>query len=159
MRSRSVWIAVAIALALSLLGFWPSGSSAQLAPRGSALPIVAIGVAQQTVQGPSVDIDLLPPTGLTLAETWERYDDTEGELRLSVLEKQSDDRALAGARNEVEELRDETREIAQSTVDNAITNYRQIDVGAGVFETDDLNAGLRANALGDAALVADTSTF
>ncbi len=159
MRSRSVWIAVAIALALGLNGVWPSGSTAQLAPRGQTSPIAANGVAQQAVQGPTVDIELLPPTGLTLAEAWERHDDTEVALRTSILEKQSDDRALQGARIEVEELRDETRDIARSTVDNAITNYRQIDPDPGVFETDDLNAGLRANALGDAALVADTTTF
>ncbi len=159
MRSRSVWIAVAIALALSLLGFWPTGSQAQLAPRGLTSPITAIGVAQQSVTGPMVDIELLPPTGLSLAETWERHDDTEADLRLSIQQKQSDDRELAGARDEVDELRDETRDIASSTVDNAITNYRQIDADPSVFAAGDLNSGLRANALGDAALVADTATF
>jgi murein DD-endopeptidase MepM/ murein hydrolase activator NlpD len=135
------------------------GSTAQTAPRGTTSPLGALAVGQQLAQGPGVEIDLVPPTGLTLAETWDRFNDTQVALRVTVLQKQADDRTLAGARLAVEDLRDETRDIAQSTVDNAISNYRNLDVDQGLLEAEDLNAGLRANALGDAALVADTSTF
>ena len=159
MRTRLVLIAAAVSMAAGLLVTLPTGSTAQLAPRGVTSPLTAVGVAQQVVEGPQVEADLAPPTGLTLAETWDRHDDTQAALRVTARQKQADDRDLVGARNAVEELREETRAIAQSTVDNAITNYRRVDVDQSLIELDDLNAGLRANALGDAALVADTTTF
>ncbi len=158
-RTRIVWIAAAIALALGLLVLLPSGSTAQRSPRGATAPLSALGVAQQTIKGPDVEIDLEPPTGLTLDETWEHYNDTQVALRITVLQKEVDDRDLVGAQEVVEELRSETRDIARSTVENAITSYRNIDVDQGLLSVDDLNAGLRANALSDAALVADTTTF
>ncbi len=159
MRRPPLWIAGAIVVAISLLGLVPTGSSAQLSPRGVTSPLSAVDVGTRSVTGPEVDVDLEPPTGLSLAETWERHDDTRATLRVTILQKEADDRHLAGARAAVDELRDEARDIARSTVENAITNYRRVDVDQGILEIDDLNAGLRANALGDAALVADTSTF
>ena len=150
MRSRLSTIAAVLALALGALTVVPTGSSADVAP---------LAVVEQANDGPMVDTDIEPLTGLSLDEAWERVTDTEVALRVTMLQKETDDRDLAGARNAVEELRDETANIAESTVANAITNYRQIDVDQGLLEIKDLNEGLRANALGDAALVADTTTF
>lgn len=158
-RCRYVWIAVAIALVAGLVALAPTGSTAQVAPHGSASPLTAVQVGRESVTGPEIELDLVPPTGLTLAETWDRFNATRVALRATELEKESDDRTLVGAREAVEELRDETREIARSTVENAITSYRRIDVDQGLLEVDDLNDGIRANALSDAALVADTTTF
>ncbi len=135
----------------------PSGTSASDAPEASepstdASEVDAAGDGQpEPAQEPIV--------GLTLEDTRERVSATEVALRVTMLQKESDDRNLAGARLAVEELRDETHDIAQSTVENAITNYRQTDIDAGLLEVRDLNEGLRANALGDAAIVADTETF
>lgn len=160
MRNRVLPIAATIALAGTLVALGPLGSSAEMAPRGATSPLTAVAVAQGITQGPPVEIDVVPPTGLTLAETWDQFNETQVALRVGLLQKQADDRDLAGSRLAVEELRTETVDIARSTVDNAITNYQRIDADPGLLElADDLNAGLRANALGDAALVADTTTF
>jgi murein DD-endopeptidase MepM/ murein hydrolase activator NlpD len=113
----------------------------------------------QANDGPVVETEIEPLTGLSLDEAWERVTDTEVALRVTMLQKAADDRNLAGTRRAVEELREEIKTIAESTVANAITNYRQIDLDQTLLEIEDLNSGLRANALGDAALVADTTTF
>ncbi|MDH3296556.1 MAG: M23 family metallopeptidase, partial [Acidimicrobiia bacterium] len=73
--------------------------------------------------------------------------------------KQEDDRRLRDAALGVEEIREEARSIADTTVRSAVSAYRHNELDQSVFEITDLNAGLRANALGDAALLADTELF
>lgn len=143
-----------LATVLSPVLILPTGSSAVSA---SAAGISAVATLA------AVDDEPLPEptpiTELSLSEARERVSETEVALRVVVLQKQTDDRALAGSKLAVEELRSEMRAIADTTVRSAITNYRQTDLDAGLLEIQDLNAGLRANALGDAAIVADTKTF
>ncbi len=135
----------------------PTGGNASVAPAGSVSPLWAVALTQQATEPANAKIDSL--AGLTLEDVRDRVDDTSVALRVTVLQKETDDRNLAGARLAVNELRDETQEIAETTVDNAITNYRQVDLDAGLIEVKDLNEGLRANALGDAAIIADTESF
>lgn len=97
--------------------------------------------------------------GMSLEESREQVGKTSVALRVGMLQKAADDRNLANARSAVQELRTEKNEIAASTVDSAISNYRQNDLSQSLIELDDLNEGLRANALGDAAIVADTESF
>ena len=142
---------------MAALVLWPTGGNASVAPAGSVSPLWAVAVAQQATVPAKVEIDSL--AGLTLEDVRERVNETSVALRVTVLQKETDDRNLAGARLAVDELRTETHEIAETTVDNAITNYRQIDLDPGLLEVEDLNQGLRANALGDAAIIADTESF
>jgi murein DD-endopeptidase MepM/ murein hydrolase activator NlpD len=96
---------------------------------------------------------------LPLEQARERYRQTELRFALVSNQKAVDDRQLADARDDVGELRDEMLSIAESTVANAITSYRQVDLDQGLLEVEDLNSAIRASSLGDAALVADTTTF
>lgn len=157
-RSRLPYSAAALALALGSLTWWPTGSTASInAPTaGSATTARVFDVSKQLAEDP---FNVQSLVGLSLEETRERVNDTAVEFRVVQLQKESDDRNLAGARLAVSELRDETVEIAEDTVENAITNYRQTDVDQNLLELRDLNEGLRANALGDAAITADTETF
>lgn len=157
MRSRLLPSAAALALSFGALALLPSGIDAATAPSGSVSPLWAVAVVQQASERPSLSIESL--AGMSLEDTRERVNDTTVALRVTVLLKETDDRNLAGARAAVEELRSETTEIAETTVENAITNYRQTDLDAGLLEVEDLNEGLRANALGDAAIIADTESF
>ncbi len=119
----------------------------------------ALALVQRVERGPSVDFVFTSLTGLTVEETWEQLAQTEGTLRATLLQQRVDDRHLAGAQAAVDELRLEANQIAEATVTGAISNYRNNDLEQDPLTTDDLNAVLRANALGDAALVADSATF
>ncbi len=161
MRSRIHYSAAALALALGALVWLPTGTDAATAPAGSTSPLWALGVTQQ-ITDESVVAQAEAPSlvGLSLEDTREAVNETEVEFRVAVMQKESDDRNLAGAKRSVGELRDETMVIAADTVENAIINYRQTDIDQSLLELrDDLNEGLRANALGDAAITADTDTF
>jgi murein DD-endopeptidase MepM/ murein hydrolase activator NlpD len=159
-RSRIHYSAIAFALALGALAWLPTGTDATTAPVGSTSPLWALTITQQIAdeQG-ATSLDIPTFNGLSLEQARERVNDTQVEFRVTELQKRSDDRNLAGAKLAVEELRTETLVIAEDTVENAITNYRQTDVDQSLLELQDLNAGLRANALGDAAITADTETF
>ncbi len=147
--------AVVSAFALGALITLPSGSEAKINAAGSATPLRSVGAAR----------DVAPNTGgqsligLSLEDTRLRVRQTETQLRVAALQKAADDRDLAGARRAIEELRTEAQEVAEATVANAITSYRQTDLDQGLLDLEDLNQGLRANALGDAAIVADTEVF
>ncbi len=164
MRRRLPHSAAALALALGTLATLPTSGEAT-APSGSTSPLWAVDIAGQTTGQVGDDDGALAglrPTlaGLTLEQTRERVNDTEIAYRVIAMEKARDDHELLNARMAVEELRDETTEVAESTVENAITNYRQTNLDQGLLEIEeDLNSALRANALGDAAIIADTETF
>lgn len=157
MRSRLQFSAAALAFALGALTLLPTGTDAATAPPGAVSPLWAVALTQQSTEPAKAEIESL--NGLSLDEARQRVEETTVALRVMVLQKETDDRNLAGARLAVDELRTETEEIAETTVENAITNYRQVDLDEGLLEVQDLNEGLRANALGDAAIVADTETF
>ena len=111
-------------VALGLLLWWPTGTDAS-APGASPTVRVA-ALAQQLAppaQSPAQSL-----VGLSLEETRERVRHTESELEITEVQKRRDDRTLAGARLEVDELRTETETIAEGTVENAIINYRQAEV-------------------------------
>jgi murein DD-endopeptidase MepM/ murein hydrolase activator NlpD len=127
----------------------PSGSSA-IDNRRATSPVLA---------APTLGGGLRSLSGMSLDETRAQVADTEALLRVTVLQKESDDRELAQAQAAVAELQSETDEIAATTVESAITNYRNIDLDRSLLEIDDLNRDLRANALGDAAIVADSGSF
>ncbi len=143
------------AFALGALITLPSGSEAKINAAGSATPLRSVGVARDAA--PSAGGQSL--IGLSLEDTRTRVRQTETQLRVVALQKAADDRDLAGARRAIEELRTEAQEVAEATVANAITSYRQTDLDQGLLDIEDLNQGLRANALGDAAIVADTEVF
>jgi murein DD-endopeptidase MepM/ murein hydrolase activator NlpD len=100
---------------------------------------------------------------VTLDATRVKVAETEVALQLAMLQKQNDDRHLQQAHVGVEELRQEARDIAETTVSSAINTYRNSELNseleASVFELTDLNQGLRAATLSDAALVADAEVF
>lgn len=142
-----------LSLALALTAVIPTD--------GGAVPSASAGVSTADAIV-AADPEFAAPTpivGLSLEETRQQVAETEVALRVIVLQKQNDDRALAGAKRAVSELRDETLVIADNTVKSAIANYRQTDLDGGLFVSEDLNDGLRANTLGDAAIVADTRAF
>ncbi|MEM7326074.1 MAG: hypothetical protein AAF531_23505, partial [Actinomycetota bacterium] len=147
---------VVCALALGALLTLPSGSQAGLGADGSAPQIRAVGAATDVAFARSGFQSLV---GLSLEDTRTRVQQTETQLRVTAMQKEMDDRELAGARRAIEELRTEAQEVAEETVANAITSYRQTDIDQGLLDIQNLNEGLRANALGDAALVADTGVF
>ena len=143
------------AFALGALITLPSGSEAKVNAAGSATPLRSVGAARDVA--PSTGVQSL--IGLSLEDTRTRVRQTETQLRVTALQKAADDRDLAGARRAIEELRTEAQEVAEATVANAITSYRHTDIDQGLLDLEDLNRGLRANALGDAAIVADTEVF
>jgi murein DD-endopeptidase MepM/ murein hydrolase activator NlpD len=96
---------------------------------------------------------------VNLAGARERVAETEVALQLATLQKQEDDRRLRDATLGVEEIRQEARSIADTTVRSAVSAYRHNELDQNVLEISDLNSGLRANALGDAALLADADLF
>lgn len=96
---------------------------------------------------------------LSLEQTRALVDELTVELQVTMLQKQVDDQNLERARDGVAELRQEARDIAESTVEGAINSYQNTDRTVGLLELDDLNETMRAGTLGDAALVADTETF
>ncbi len=117
------------------------------------------GVADATA-GNAVKAQASPSTALlSLEQTRTRVDELQVEVQVAVLQKQVDDQNLDRARDGVEELRQEARDIAESTVEGAINAYQNTDRTVGLLELDDLNETMRAGTLGDAALVADTETF
>lgn len=148
--------AVVSALALGALITLPSGSQAKVTSPGSVESLRAVGAARDVAVAQAA---AQPLVGLSLEDTRTRVRQTETQLRVSALQKATDDRDLAGARRAIEELRTEAEEVAEATVANAITNYRQTDIDQSILEIQNLNEGLRANALGDAAIVADTEVF
>ena len=89
----------------------------------------------------------------------ERVADTEVALELATRQKREDDRRLNDTALGVEEIRNEARSIADNTVRSAVSAYRHNRVDESVFEISDLNSGLRANTLSDAALLADTDLY
>jgi len=109
---------------------------------------------------PAIDGDAASGVrGVGLLDSRDRVAETEVALQLATLQKQTDDRHLQQAEIGVEEIGVEAREIAETTVSSAIKTYRHSELDVSLLELTDLNAGLRANALGDAALVADTEVF
>ncbi len=100
-----------------------------------------------------------PMPAMSLSDTRDRVADAEAALQVAALQKQNDDRSLVEARAGTEEIRQEAHDIADTTVRGAVNTYRHNELEVGLFELTDLNAGLRANALSDAALVADTELF
>ena len=110
----------------------------------------------------ALEAAVAPPTpiqAVSLTETRDRVADAEVALQVAALQKQNDDRQLLEARAGTEEIREEARDIADTTVRSAVNTYRHNEGEVGILELTDLNAGLRANALGDAALVADAEVF
>ncbi|MEM7271697.1 MAG: M23 family metallopeptidase [Actinomycetota bacterium] len=154
MRSRVRTGAISVVLALGALAVLPSGSQAEVSSAGSVTPVRTIGEVQLRQLASAQAI-----VGLPLEDARTKVRQTENELRVLALQKAMDDRDLAGVRLAVEELAGEAEAIAAATVQNAVTSYRQTDLDQSLFEVTDLNEGLRANALGDAALVADTDVF
>jgi murein DD-endopeptidase MepM/ murein hydrolase activator NlpD len=125
-------------------------------------PVWSVGQVSQTGGENPLAVDSLTsisPAGLSLEETREQVGRTAVALRVGMLQKEADDRTLADVRSAVAELRDETRQIAATTVETAIATYRHNEIDQNLLELDDLNRGLRANALGDAAIVSDTESF
>lgn len=122
----------------------------QSAPRTFQPSIVALEAAVEPAA---------PIRAASLVDTRDRVADAEVALQLATLQKQNDDRSLLEAQAGVEEIREEARDIADTTVRSAVNTYRHNELDVGLLELTDLNAGLRANALGDAALVADAEVF
>ncbi len=143
-----------------LPGFDGRGGSVS---NSEASPLWAVGLAQQVSAAPQVNAagqaNASSLAGLSLEETRDQVGKTAIALRVTVLQKETDDRNLANAKVAVGELRTETTKIAANTVEGAIANYRQTDLEQSLLEVEDLNQGLRANALGDAAIVSDTESF
>lgn len=143
-----------VALALGALIVLPTGSQAEISAPGSVVPLRTVAAVQLQQVASAQDI-----VGLPLNEAREKVSDTEGELLVSVLQKTMDDRELAGARLAVEELEVEAAEIADLTRKSAVSSYRHTANDTPLLDVSDLNEIFRANALGDAALVADTGVF
>lgn len=169
MRSRlnAVFAIAILSLALGSIAFLPSRGEASPKATGVS-PMWALSVTRQATDteqaAPAADAQpdqVQNPVRPTLGLDATRASVADGSiaLRVASLQKQNDDRELAGARTAVAELRQETIAIAETTVESAITNYRETDLEAGLFELENLNAGIRANALADAAIIADTDTF
>ncbi len=147
---------VAVSLALVFLMITPASSSAA-STNNSVSPIWAVSIAMQTAES-SDDLAAATPA-LGLSDLRVKVKETEIELQVAKLEKQTDDRKLAASKLAVEELNVEAAEIADSTVQSALTNYQSTEFDAGPADLDDINEALRANELGDAAILADTETF
>ncbi len=168
-RDRLRYSATALVVAVASLSVLPTGGGAlsgdsDAVTRSVASPLWSVGLAADSTVTAQSTVATEPLTGVSLAglsleETREQVGRTSVALRVGMLQKAADDRNLANARSAVAELRDETREIAANTVESAITNYRQTDLDQNLLELQDLNQGLRANALGDAAIVSDTASF
>jgi len=149
-------------LTLCLLGLAPllwllvgdsaeTQANAEIRPAGSSVSsVAALEAAVVTVT---------PIRAVSLVDTRDRVADAEVALQLATLQKQNDDRHLLEAQSGMEEISQEARDIADTTVRSAVNTYRHGDLDVGLLELTDLNAGIRANALGDAALVADTAVF
>ena len=149
-------------LTLCLLGFGPLlwlliGDTAVWqaeADERPTRPVTPSIVALEAAAEPAT-----PIRAVSLTDTRDRVADAEVALQLATLQKQNDDRSLQEAQAGMEEIRQEARDIADTTVRSAVNTYRHNELDVGLLELTDLNAGLRANALGDAALVADTEVF
>ena len=148
-------------LTLCLLGLGPilwlvfgdgtdRGATAQEASNTSASPAI---VAPESAAASD------PIRAMSLDETRDRVAEAETALQLATLQKQTDDRHLLEAQVGMEEIRAEARDIADTTVRSAVNTYRHNELDVGLLDLTDLNAGLRANALGDAALLADEEVF
>ncbi|MEM9656548.1 MAG: hypothetical protein AAGA65_31025, partial [Actinomycetota bacterium] len=86
---------VVCALALGALLTLPSGSQAGLGADGSAPQIRAVGAATDVAFARSGFQSLV---GLSLEDTRTRVQQTETQLRVTAMQKEMDDRELAGAR-------------------------------------------------------------
>ncbi len=159
------WSTVRKRAVLALLGLGPllwlivGDGAARLATAderasGGVVTSIAAVEAAESAQAPAA-----PLRAVSLTDTRQRVADAEAELEVVTLQKRDDDRSLSAAQAGVEEIREEARDIADTTVRSAINTYRLNELDVSLLELTDLNAGLRANALGDAALVADTEVF
>lgn len=148
---------VAVSFAVGLLMVMPANSSSA-STDNSVSPMWAVSVAMQSKESSE---DLVPSSTpeLGLPDLKAQVRATEIQLQVAILEKQSDDRKLAASKLAVEELHDEAAAIADSTVQSALSNYQAAEFGAGPKGIDNINDSLRANELGDAAILADVETF
>ncbi len=126
-----------------------------LAPAGLASPppkgLTSIGIATQT---PSAASPMLSLDELRL-----RIDVTTKELRVATEEYNQFDRDLNSATRATEELREEASVVAAETLSSAIEGYRHSEIPQGLLAAEDINASLRATALGGAAVSSDTESF
>ena len=153
MRGRPTLCLLGLVTALLVL-IGPSAGFAAGAEMATSQPAVVALRSLETAGG-----DATAVRAVGLVDVRQMVADTEVALELATLEKRTDDRNLDAARTGVEEIRREARDIADSTVRSAVNTYRHNEADVSVLELTDLNAGIRANALGDAALVADTEVF
>lgn len=132
----------------SIVGSRSSGAvSSQTAPaEGSIESIDAATVRRARV-------------ALGLEGTRARVREASAELGLVIRLKEADDRTVARAESEIGELRGEARKIAENTVEGAVTNFQLTRIETNLLESENLNSAVRAEAMGDAALVADTEIF
>ena len=157
MRSSFAQSTAGLVLALWLLVGDTSQLHADAVSSASFSPAPLIAAAESATTAESVALTSARP--VSLAGARERVVETEVALQLATQQKLDDDRRLRDARLGVEETKEAARSIADTTVRSAVSAYRHNELDQNVFEITDLNAGLRANALGDAALLADTELF
>lgn len=96
---------------------------------------------------------------LSLEETRAKVAETEAALQVALLQKRTDDLRVARAEAGVEELEEEARNVAESTVASAIRAFQRDAAADSILDVEDLNAGFRASTLNEAALLANTDVF
>ena len=102
-------------------------------------------------------VDSLVP--LSHEEVTLRIEVTSKELRVAAEEQAKLERDVAIASRVTEELKADTEVLAQATLKNAIDGYRQSALPDQLVATEDLTDSIRAVALGNAAVSADTESF
>ena len=159
-----------VALAATILWF-----STDLAPAGLAAPpdkamsTVSLAVGVQGLgwqdvgsqgagsQGAAQGFGVAPL--LNIEELRLSIDVTQKQLRVATEEFQQMDRDLSLATQATAELREEASTVAEATLHNAIEGYRHSEIPKGLLGADDVNASMRATALGGAAVSSDTESF
>lgn len=100
-----------------------------------------------------------PAVALGLEDTRSRVDRVTVALHLAEQAKAADDARMARAGREIDALAAEADAIAERTVQGAIKHFQVPAVETNIMESRDLNSSVRAEMMGNAALVADTETF
>lgn len=145
---RSAIALLALGVGLSI-GLEPTPSSGAV-PK--ATRSVGLVVNERSV-GPNAR------AAVNIEEAQLRIDVTSKELRFAQETESQLGRDLAAATQATTELRDETNDIAQVTLKNAIDGYQHSELPRGLLRADDLTSSMRATALGGAAVSADTESF
>ncbi len=129
-----------------------------LAPAGIASPVPAkVSLMLSSAVAPAegrLARQALSPSDLRL-----RVDVTTKELRAASEQHRQFELELSSASAETEELRIEISDVAEETLHNAIAGYRHSEIPQGLLTVDDVTAGMRATALGGAAVSSDTESF